>query len=56
MSTSKCPECGKETMKEFRPFCSKRCADLDLGKWFNESYQLPGNSEIPGEFIKNSDE
>jgi len=46
-SIAKCPECGKVTVQQYRPFCSKRCADLDLGKWFNESYQLPGDSEIP---------
>ncbi|MEH6405479.1 MAG: DNA gyrase inhibitor YacG [Sneathiella sp.] len=38
----KCPQCQKETAKEFRPFCSKRCQQLDLGKWFNESYVIPG--------------
>ena len=47
ITKSKCPECGKTTLQNFRPFCSKRCADLDLGKWFNESYQLPGDAEIP---------
>ncbi|WP_417462214.1 DNA gyrase inhibitor YacG [Kordiimonas sp.] len=47
MSTPKCPECGKPTVKDFRPFCSKRCADVDLGRWFNEEYTLPGDSEIP---------
>ncbi|PCH93438.1 MAG: DNA gyrase inhibitor YacG, partial [Rhodobacteraceae bacterium] len=30
-----CPMCDKDTDKTYRPFCSKRCADLDLGKWFN---------------------
>ncbi|WP_417466079.1 DNA gyrase inhibitor YacG [Kordiimonas sp.] len=47
MSTPKCPECGKPTVKDYRPFCSKRCADVDLGRWFNEEYTLPGDSEIP---------
>mgnify|MGYP001215661608 CR=1 FL=1 len=37
----KCPMCGKNCIQEFRPFCSKRCADLDLGRWFNEDYRLP---------------
>ncbi|SDD40317.1 hypothetical protein SAMN04488071_0579 [Kordiimonas lacus] len=44
---SKCPECGKPAIVKFRPFCSKRCADVDLGKWFNEEYTLPGDTEIP---------
>lgn len=38
----KCPICGKETDDEkYRPFCSKRCADIDLGRWFNGSYNIP---------------
>lgn len=45
--TATCPQCGKPTEQKFRPFCSKRCADLDLGKWLNEDYRLPGDSEIP---------
>lgn len=36
-----CPICQKDTVKEFRPFCSKRCADIDLSKWFNEEYSTP---------------
>lgn len=38
----KCPICGRETDDEkYRPFCSKRCADIDLGRWFNGSYNIP---------------
>ncbi|MEO1563666.1 MAG: DNA gyrase inhibitor YacG [Pseudomonadota bacterium] len=37
-----CPICDKETDKEYRPFCSKRCADIDLGKWLTEGYAIPG--------------
>lgn len=47
MTKTKCPECGKPTIEKYRPFCSKRCADVDLGRWFNEEYTLPGDSEIP---------
>ncbi len=46
-SKAKCPQCSKPTVQDYRPFCSKRCADLDLGKWLNEQYVLPGDSEIP---------
>ena len=35
------PICGRAPEKEFRPFCSKRCADIDLGRWFNENYVVP---------------
>ena len=38
----KCPICKKEvTDMKYRPFCSKRCADIDLGNWFNEAYTVP---------------
>jgi len=36
----RCPGCGKQTSYAFRPFCSKRCADLDLGKWLSEDYRI----------------
>ncbi len=34
----KCVMCSKMAVVKYRPFCSIRCADLDLGKWLNESY------------------
>ncbi|MGB7287820.1 MAG: DNA gyrase inhibitor YacG [Salaquimonas sp.] len=33
--------CAKPAVQAFRPFCSKRCADLDLAKWFNGAYSVP---------------
>ncbi|MBQ4824346.1 DNA gyrase inhibitor YacG [Leisingera sp. HS039] len=36
-----CPICGGETQKTHRPFCSKRCADIDLGKWLTGAYSVP---------------
>ena len=36
-----CPMCERDTLAEFRPFCSKRCADVDLGRWVNGSYAIP---------------
>ncbi|WP_227268849.1 DNA gyrase inhibitor YacG [Roseobacter weihaiensis] len=38
-----CPMCGKPTSKAARPFCSKRCADLDLARWLNGSYAVPSD-------------
>ena len=38
-----CPICAKEADAKFRPFCSKRCADIDLAKWLNGSYVIPGD-------------
>ena len=36
-----CPTCGAPAMHETRPFCSKRCADIDLGRWFQGVYAFP---------------
>ena len=36
-----CPVCGKEMVERYRPFCSKRCADIDLGRWLTGSYAIP---------------
>jgi uncharacterized protein len=38
---AKCPICGKPAELLFRPFCSKRCADVDLHRWFSGSYSVP---------------
>jgi endogenous inhibitor of DNA gyrase (YacG/DUF329 family) len=38
-----CPMCAKPTDPEYRPFCCKRCADLDLAKWLNGNYAVPSN-------------
>lgn len=43
-----CPCCSKASLKQYRPFCSKRCADLDLGKWLDGAYILPGNNPLEG--------
>lgn len=40
-----CPICAKAGIQEYRPFCSKRCADLDLHKWFNESYRVEASEQ-----------
>ena len=36
-----CPICKKHAVAQFRPFCSRRCADLDLGRWLKGSYAIP---------------
>ena len=37
---AKCPVCSKQVATEYRPFCSKRCADIDLGRWLKEGYRV----------------
>ena len=42
-----CPICNRRPDPKLRPFCSKRCADIDLGKWLNEDYAVPAREEDP---------
>ena len=49
-----CPICKEPSVEKYRPFCSKRCADVDLGRWFNESYAVPA-VEPPDEWDMDSD-
>lgn len=38
-----CPICEKKPADaEYRPFCSKRCADVDLSRWLSDAYTIPG--------------
>ena len=39
-----CPICNKPVEPEYRPFCSKRCADVDLHRWLTGSYVMPGEA------------
>lgn len=39
-----CPICKKDADPKYRPFCSKRCADIDLGKWLKGAYVIPGEA------------
>lgn len=40
-----CPICKKPAIVEHRPFCSKRCAQIDLGRWLGEVYRAPAEDE-----------
>ena len=39
---SACPICSKPSDAKFAPFCSKRCADVDLSRWLRGGYAIPG--------------
>ena len=45
---AKCPRCGKPADQKYRPFCSKRCADIDLGHWLKGNYVVPGREADEG--------
>ena len=40
-----CPICGKPGHASHAPFCSRRCADIDLGRWLKGGYAIPGRPE-----------
>jgi endogenous inhibitor of DNA gyrase (YacG/DUF329 family) len=44
-----CPICRKPAAERFRPFCSARCKDVDLNRWFSGAYAIPGEEleELP---------
>jgi hypothetical protein len=46
-SNRTCPICGKPRSERYDPFCSKRCADVDLHRWLKGSYVIPGGSAKP---------
>ena len=46
-----CPICGNAGVEAYRPFCSKRCADVDLARWMNGAYAVPSAREEDPEEI-----
>lgn len=52
---AKCPVCDNPRTKKHRPFCSKRCADVDLGRWFTGAYAVP-TEDLPDEFDVGTEE
>ena len=51
IKTYRCPICKKLVTADnkYRPFCSKRCADIDLGTWFAEGYVIEGKAPVDEE-------
>jgi endogenous inhibitor of DNA gyrase (YacG/DUF329 family) len=41
MADKSCPICGKPAVEAFKPFCSRRCADVDLNRWLSGVYAIP---------------
>jgi uncharacterized protein len=40
-----CPICGKPVDQAFKPFCSKRCSDIDLNRWLSGVYAVPAKED-----------
>lgn len=53
--TRPCPICGKPSTQAFHPFCSARCADIDLNRWLSDAYIIP-TSEKPDEVKPEADD
>lgn len=49
-----CPICQKPATDKYRPFCSGRCADVDLAKWLGGGYAIP--SSDPEDALRALDE
>ncbi|MEO1251139.1 MAG: DNA gyrase inhibitor YacG [Pseudomonadota bacterium] len=48
MSGAKCPVCGALQARDYAPFCSKRCADVDLHRWLSGGYAIPASDDESG--------
>lgn len=47
ITAAKCVRCGAPVTPRSRPFCSQRCADIDLGGWLTERYRVAGDHAPP---------
>ena len=52
LSSRPCPICRKPRTEKFTPFCSQRCRDRDLARWFNDSYTVPGPPASPHDIVE----
>jgi uncharacterized protein len=52
----RCPTCSAPALHRFRPFCSQRCADIDLGRWVKGNYRIPTDEAPEGGLPVDSDE
>jgi uncharacterized protein len=50
MTNAACPTCGKPAVEANRPFCSRRCANVDLQRWLSGAYAIPSTEE-PGDDV-----
>ena len=46
MAAAPCPICEKPSVPPHTPFCSRRCAQLDLGKWLTGDYAIPAHEAM----------
>lgn len=46
---NQCPICKRSESLSTKPFCSKRCQQVDLGRWLKGGYVVPGRAEDDSE-------
>ena len=54
-----CPVCGRQIKDvDYLPFCSKRCSDIDLGRWLKGSYAIPTDErpDMMGETVRDEED
>ena len=51
-----CPMCKKPTIEAYKPFCSKRCCDIDLSKWLIGGYVIANNDENESSEVEDTGE
>ncbi len=56
MTRNPCPICRRPSTEAYSPFCSKRCADVDLGRWFTGAYSVPAEEPEDGTPIGRDEE
>lgn len=44
----KCPNCKRQSARNTYPFCSRRCQEVDMNRWFSDSYSIPGSGSEVG--------
>ena len=49
---AKCPTCGGAPVSGHKPFCSRRCAQTDLGRWLSGQYAVPATEEPDSEELE----
>ena len=55
MTHKRCAICKRPVETAFAPFCSKRCADVDLQRWFSGAYAIPGDADDDSQGVATGD-
>jgi endogenous inhibitor of DNA gyrase (YacG/DUF329 family) len=55
MTARRCPICDRPADPGIAPFCSKRCADVDLHRWLSGGYVIPGGGDDEDDALPDQD-